>query len=68
MFSRAVFQRVRWLTVGNIHSLRPGEVFAHSSRKALGFLWIVSGKDHPRQDLGLLAMILGTQHAKFPFT
>jgi hypothetical protein len=66
--SCAVFQRVRCPALGNIHSLRPGEVFARSSRKALGFFWIASGKGHPRQNLGLLAMIPGTRHTKCPFT
>ena len=62
MLSCALFQRVRRPILGNIHRLRPGEVFARSPRKALGFFWAVGGKGHPGQDLGLLTVILRARH------
>jgi hypothetical protein len=62
MFSCALFHRARRPVVGNIHSLRPGEVFAHGSCQAFDFYWVVGGKHHSRQDLGLLTVILGVRH------
>jgi hypothetical protein len=43
-------------------------VFARDARQVVGHFRIVGGKNHSGKNLGLLAMIFGARHEKFPFT